>query len=124
MSRPFIYLKIFFKNLKMLCTECNTKLRKFKDGFICQNNHKFLPGSKIHNNMSEENKIFADIKSGKIKTNLCPECQTPAVSVCMCKRSEKRCINNHVWTRKYYQGDKRYLCINPPDNGKHCFDFS
>lgn len=98
----------------MQCPECNTKLRKFKDGFICQNNHKFLPGSKVHNEISN---------TRKINTSLCPLCQTPVIEMCKCSISELTCVNGHTWTRKYYQGDKRYLCANPPNDGKHVFNF-
>lgn len=33
---------------KTLCPECGTKIRKFKNGFICQKNHKILPGSDLY----------------------------------------------------------------------------
>ena len=107
----------------MNCIDCNTKLRKFKDGYICQKNHKYLSGSKEYDDILGSNKISIDVKSKKLNTKLCPECQTEVVCICMCSMSEKRCINNHVWTNKYYKGDKKYLCIDPPDNNKHVFNF-
>lgn len=58
-------------------------------------------------------KNYDDINSGKIDTKLCPECQPPEISRCKCSISERKCINGHIWSRKYYEGDKRYLCINP-----------
>lgn len=103
------------------CPECNTKLRKFKDGVICQKNHKFLSGSKVYNEVQNEIKIESDY--GNINTYLCPVCQTEWISMCKCVNSEMRCVNNHIWTYKYYRGDKRYLCIDPPDNNQHVFNF-
>lgn len=105
------------------CPDCNTKLRNFKGGFICQKNHKFLPGSKLYTEIHNQMKIFDDIQSGKIDTSLYPECQTSVVEMCKCHNGEMRCINNHIWTSKYYQGDKRYLCINPPNDGMYVFNF-
>lgn len=98
------------------CPECKTKLRIFKEGVICKNNHKFEKESKTYSNFNE----FNIIKKNK---KVCPECNNPPELICKCKIGEKQCINNHIWTDKYYQGDKRYLCINPPDD-KHCFNFS
>lgn len=96
------------------CPECSSRMRKCKDGFICQNNHKFLPGSKVYNELTKESKL---------NKKLCPLCQTPEISRCMCPISERTCINDHIWTPKYYQGDKRYFCENPPERG-HAFNFS
>lgn len=100
------------------CPECNTKLRKFNGGFICQKNHKYLPGSKVYN------QILSLQVDTKLNKKLCPECQTECISMCMCINSELRCINYHVWTSKYYQGDKRYLCVDPPNDNQHVFNFS
>ncbi len=104
--------------MKKNCPDCNTKLRKFKDGFICQNNHKFLSGSKVHDNI-----INSKIAKIKLNKKLCPLCQTPPISICQCSISELRCINKHVWTHKYYQGDERYLCENYNENDHHNFKF-
>jgi hypothetical protein len=65
----------------MSCPECNTKLRKYKFG-------KFSAGSKVY----DEN-----IKA-KISKRLCPICQTPPVSICMCPKAERTCINDHKWS--------------------------
>ena len=99
------------------CPECNTKLRKFNGGLICQSNHKFSPGSKAY-----EEILNLQINP-ELNKKLCPLCQTPEISRCMCKISERRCINNHVWCPEYYRGDKRYFCEHPPDDTSHIFNF-
>lgn len=108
---------------KFKCPDCDTKIRKFSDGFICKNNHKFLPGSKIHTKISETNKLIKDVNTNPFKTTICPVCYTGVVSMCKCINSEMECINNHIWTRKYYEGDKRYLYVGPPHaQNMHVFD--
>lgn len=104
------------------CPECNTKLRKFSGGLICQKNHKFSAGSNVYNDIQNETKIKSDY--GNINTSLCPICQTKWILMCKCINSEMRCDKNHIWTSKYYQGDKRYLCVDLPDNNQHVFNFS
>ena len=97
----------------MECPECSSKLRKCKDGYICVNNHKLSHDSPVYNNL---------VHFSGLKKRFCPICQTPKVEICMCKCGEMRCINNHVWTSKYYNGDDRYVCETPPDKG-HAFNF-
>ena len=40
---------------KISCPECNSKLRKYKEGVICNKNHKFLQGTIIYDKFYNTN---------------------------------------------------------------------
>ena len=92
----------------MQCPKCNTKIRKFSGGFICQQNHKYPSGTTMFHP-----KIY--------DVTICPMCKTKQIAQCKCINSERWCINNHVWTHKYYEGDKRYFSQQRL-NDKHVFE--
>ncbi len=74
----------------MQCTECNTKLRKFKDGVICFKNHKFLEGTKTYD-------IFYNTNTYIDKNFLCFICGKIGETYCMCGDCGLKCKNNHIW---------------------------
>ena len=74
----------------MQCPECNTKLRKFKEGVICLKNHKFLGGTKIYDLVYNTN-TYIDPKL------LCSICGERGETYCMCGECGIGCINGHVW---------------------------
>jgi hypothetical protein len=77
----------------MNCPECNTKLRKFKEGVICNKNHKFLKGSVVYNK-------FYNIDT-HIENDLdlsCPICGEIGHDLhCMCGECGVKCSNGHIW---------------------------
>lgn len=78
----------------MNCPECNTKLRKFKEGVICNRNHKFLEGTQIYDKFYNKN-TYVDPKL------LCPKCGEKGIfqgSHCFCGDCDGiNCINGHIW---------------------------
>jgi len=76
----------------MNCPECNTKLRKFKDGVICVKNHKFLEGTIIYDKLYGTN-TYVDKSSGL----WCPKCKEPGYKFCFCHNCGLKCKNDHIW---------------------------
>lgn len=88
-----------------VCPDCNTKLRKFRDGYICQKNHKIMKDTNMYNEITFKEK---EVKFSN--TNLCPMCQTEMVEMEKCPNGKKYCGNNHAWTSQYYEdNDTKYL---------------
>ena len=52
----------------------------------------------------------ADSDEDEDTTNLCPQCKTPAVFVCNCAYSDKRCKDGHTW---YTDRSGTARCGNP-----------
>jgi len=75
----------------MNCPECNTKLRKFKEGVICNKNHKFLKGTIIYNIFYNTNIcVYIDPKY------LCYKCGEKG-QLYSFDPTALQCINEHTW---------------------------
>lgn len=74
----------------MSCPECQTKLRKFKDGVICNKNHKFLEGTIIYDKMYDTNTYISS-------KSFCSKCGEKGESFCFCNDCGIKCINGHIW---------------------------
>lgn len=47
------------------CPTCNTTLRIFNNGIICQKNHKFLKDTQVYNNFLTKSDTIADTEKFK-----------------------------------------------------------
>jgi hypothetical protein len=73
----------------MNCPECNTKMRKFKEGVICNKNHKFVEGSKIYD-------VFYNTNTYINPKLLCSKCGEKG-RLYSFDETALQCKNEHTW---------------------------
>jgi hypothetical protein len=85
----------------MNCPECNSKLRKFKDGVICIKNHKFLEGTEIYNKFYGIN-TYTNTHIDDSSKLYCSKCKKSGYAFCMCGNCGLKCKNGHIWDPDVY----------------------